>query len=195
MTMSSLPPTSALPGALIACLLLAGGCSARPDQGPRPPVAPEVIAERYRDARKQLRDDPAEAETAMRSVLADDPFNGPALNDLGVLLLNKGELYEAVTSFERARKQLPGHPAPRANLAMALERAGKVDEAIEAARAALEVQADYLPAIQVLALVQIRSGRTDDQTRALLDAIAIRSADPTWRRWAEQARLRQEARR
>lgn len=192
MTMSSLPPSSALPGALIACLLLAGGCSSRSDQV-RPPVDPEVIAERYRDARKHLRDDPADAEKAMRAVLADDPFNGPALNDLGVLLLNKGELYEAVTSFERARKQLPGHPAPRANLAMALERAGKVDEAVEAARAALEVQADYLPAIQVLALLQVRSGRTDDQTRALLDAVALRSADEHWRRWAVEARQRSEA--
>lgn len=195
MTMSSLPPSPALSGALIACLLLAAGCSSRPDQGVRPPVAPEVIAERYRDARKHLHDDPAEAEKAMRAVLADDPFNGPALNDLGVLLLNKGELYEAVTSFERARKQLPGHPAPRANLAMALERAGKIDEAIEAARAALEVQADYLPAIQVLALLQVRSGRTDDQSRALLDAVALRSADERWRRWAEQARQRGEAKR
>lgn len=53
-------------------------------------------------------------------------FNGPAHNNLGVLFLERGQLCKAANEFEWTRKLLPGHPDPRVNLALTLERAGSL---------------------------------------------------------------------
>lgn len=104
-------------------------------------------------------------------------------NNLGVILLDRGELYEAAGEFEWARKLNPGWPEPRVNLALALERAGKTSDALAAYDSALAVADGYLPAIQGKASLQVRTGRADDTTHALLDEIAMRGNEP-WREWA-----------
>lgn len=60
--------------------------------------------------------DIAKAERLFRSALAADPYCGPAHNDLGVVYLKGGQLYEAAAEFDWARKLMPGHPDPRLNL-------------------------------------------------------------------------------
>lgn len=133
-----------------------------------------------------------EAESLLRQALDADIYNGPAHNNLGIILLTRGELYEAASEFEWARKLMPGHSDPRTNLALTLERAGKTDEALDAYDAALAVAEGYLPAIQGKASLQVRTHRANETTPALLDEIAIRSTDP-WRQWAElwKVKLRQ----
>jgi Flp pilus assembly protein TadD len=69
--------------------------------------------------------DPLDAEDLLRQALDADLYHGMAHNNLGVLLLNRGEIYAAVQEFEWARKLLPGHPKPRVNLAIALHQADK----------------------------------------------------------------------
>jgi len=81
---------------------------------------------------------------------------------------------------------MPGHPDPRVNLALTLERAGRTDDAMEAYAAALEVYADYIPAVQGLARLQLRAGRHDDRTPALLREIALRGETGQWREWAQR---------
>jgi tetratricopeptide (TPR) repeat protein len=176
--------------ALALTLLLAGCGSAR---GPYADSASQQrdIAKAesiFQRAVAVLDKDVAEGETLLREALGFDLFHGPAHNDLGVLLLKQGRLYDAAEEFEWARKLLPGHPEPRVNLAIALERGGKHTDAIDAARTALEVRPGNLPALLTLTWIQVNQGLADGKTLAQLDTIVSRSNDPLWRGWAERQR-------
>ncbi len=128
--------------------------------------------------------DHTEAEALLRQALALDLYNGPAHNNLGTILLARGDLYAAANEFEWAKKLLPGHPDPRINLALTLERAGRTDEALAAYDAALEVYPEHTAATQGLVRLQLRSGRPDDRTPALLREVALRGESEAWRTWA-----------
>jgi tetratricopeptide (TPR) repeat protein len=152
--------------------------------------------ERYQTAVTLLstpKPDDQEIEHLLREALGFDLYHGAAHNNLGVLLLKQDRLYDAAEEFEWARKLLPGHPEPRVNLAIALERGGKHREALDAARTALEVRPGNLAAIKAIAVIQIHEAMTDETTRGHLDTIVTRSTDPAWRAWAEQQRLKLDA--
>jgi len=170
------------------CILLgAVGCAE-----PRRLYEPRSEADRDPARAQQLtlraaaligRDD-AEAERLLREALAADFFSGPAHNNLGTIYLDQGHLYSAATEFELAAKFLPGHPDPRLNLALTLERAGRVAEALEGYREALVAYEGHLPSMQALARLQVRSGQADEGTAGLLREIALRGESEEWRRWA-----------
>lgn len=171
-------------------LLSMFGCASR--SGPYQPADPQrrdtAKAESLtRQAADLIETDPAEAERLLRAALTADLFHGPAHNNLGVIYLNAGKLYEAAGEFEWARKLMPGHPDPRLNLGLALERGGRIDEALDAYRAALSLAPEHLPTAQALARCQLRHTRTDAQTPALLTIIELRG-DPAWRTWAADQR-------
>ena len=84
---------------------------------------------------------------------------------------------------------MPGHPDPRINLGIALERGGKVDDALEAYASAIEVFPGHLPSIQALARLQIRSGQRDEWTNELLEEIIQRSNED-WKRWAKSQAMK-----
>ena len=133
-----------------------------------------------------IESDPQKAEALLREALEADLFHGPAHNNLGVIHLERGDLYEAAGEFEWARKLMPGHPDPRMNLALTLERAGHIDDAIMGYRSALEVYPGHLPTMQALTRCQLRHARADESTRELLREIALRSLEPEWRDWAQK---------
>ena len=138
--------------------------------------------------------EPGEAERLLREALGD-LFFGPAHNNLGVLHLKAGRLYEAAEEFEWARKLMPGHPDPRMNLALTLEQAGKVDEAIQTYKTALEVWPGYIGTIQALARLEVKSGRKSPELAGWLDEVALRGETEGWREWSrrEIARLEKAA--
>ena len=177
-------------GVLVGCGVL-GGCSGGAG-GPyastpgRSPLRAEELTLR---AAQMMETDPHGAEALLREALAADLFYGPAHNNLGVLHLGRGELYEAAAEFEWARRLMPGHPDPRLNLGVALERAGRVDEAMGAYAAALELREGHLPAMQALARCQVRHGRADERTAGWLGEIAMRG-DDAWRAWAREQAVR-----
>jgi len=180
-------------GAIAMCVLGLGlgACKSASGDGPY-----ETQGEQQRDVAKALvlnaqaadvlKSDPERAETLLREALTADLFCAPAHNNLGVVFLGQGKLYEAAGEFEWARKLLPGHPDPRVNLALVLESAGKTDEALASYDAALEVQPGYLPAIQGAASLAVREGREDERLKGWLGEIAMRGTEPTWRTWARQ---------
>ena len=175
--------------AVIAVLLGLGACRSNAPAGPyNPPreaARNPVIAERLnREAADLIESDPARAEELLRQALSHDLFFGPAHNNLGVVFLAGGKLYEAASEFEWAKKLLPDSPDPRVNLALCLERAARVDAAIESYEAALAVLPDYLPAVQGLACLTLKSGRDDERLGHWLDDIAMRGDDASWREWA-----------
>lgn len=193
--------TSAL--CAVAILAVFPGCAANSARVAGPYTGGEATATVQRDvagslektaaARAVLVSDPAKAEALLRVALDLDLYNGVAHNNLGVLFLHAGKLYESAQEFEWARKLLPGHPDPRLNLAIALQRADKPNEALEAARSALEVQPGHLPAIQAVAVIQVQAGLVDEKTSDLLASIVERCQEAEWRDWATEARLRIEA--
>lgn len=173
------------------------GCTQRntsPYSTPREGARDPVLAERLnREAAAYIDTDEEKAERLLRRALEADLFFGPAHNNLGVLHLRHGRLYEAAHEFEWARKLMPGHPDPRVNLALTLEQAGRAEEAINTYAAALEARPDHLPAIQAMARCQLRYNRTDDRTEPMLRTIAMRSDDEQWRQWARLQLVRLES--
>jgi Flp pilus assembly protein TadD len=181
------------PAAAILGLVLVGCSSSGKDANPYAPLAegerdPSRAQDLTRQAERIIDADPAAAERLLRQALGFDLYHGPAHNNLGVLYLEQGKLYEAAGEFEWARKLMPGHPDPRMNLALTLERAGRTDEALATYATALEVYPGHIPTIQALARLQLRTGRADDRTPKLLDEIAMRGESEEWKNWA---RLRQ----
>lgn len=131
---------------------------------------------------------PKEAERLLKEALAEDLFNGPAHNNLGVLYLKAEppKLYEAANEFEWAAKLLPGQPDPRHNRALVLELAGQINEAYASYESALEVAPQYMPAIQARASLAIRLGHESESVRPLLNEISIRGTSEPWRQWAKK---------
>lgn len=181
--------------AVMALTLGLGGCRSASGDGPY-----EAGTEERRDVARALElnaqaadllgSDPQRAEELLREALTADLFCAPAHNNLGVVFLEQGKLYEAAGEFEWARKLLPGHPDPRVNLALVLETAGKTDEALASYEAALEVRPGYLPAIQGAASLAVREGREDERLRKWLGEIAMRGDGVAWREWASAQLVR-----
>lgn len=177
---------------------LAGGCRSADSRAPGPYQdqaghSPRRTADAERLTRRAaelIEEEPERAEELLREALSHDLFFGPAHNNLGVVYLKQDRLYEAAGEFEWARKLMPGHPDPRLNLALTLERAGREEDAVAAYTAALEVYPDYLPAIQGLARQAVRDGVRDERLDDWLREIAMRSTDPEWREWAQRQQRR-----
>ncbi len=138
------------------------------------------------DAVEIMVGDPTRAEALFRDALAADLYHGPSHNNLGVLLLARGQLYEAANEFQWARRLMPGHPDPRMNLALTLEKAGRIDEAIAQYRRALEVHPNHRPTVQALTRLEIRAGRDTDETVGRLSTLALEGETHEWRTWAQQ---------
>lgn len=146
---------------------------------------PQLAAELTQQAIDLMTDDSEEAMRLLRAAIDADLYHGPAHNNLGVLLLNNGELYAAAEEFDLARRLMPGHPDPRVNLGIALERGGKTNDALETYASAIEVYPGHLPSIQALTRLQIRSGNVDESTGSMLRLIVSRG-DPAWSSWARK---------
>lgn len=181
---------------LVLFVLVIAGCGASrttqtDDSHPRDIGKAESL---YHEAVEVMDSDPNKAEKLLRDALAYDAYLGKAHNNLGVLLLKQDRLFDAVEAFESARKYMPGHPEPRVNLAIALDRSGKFHEALDAARTALEVRPANIPAIETIALIHMRENLVDDTTKGHLETIATRSENPEWREWARTQLLKLEGR-
>lgn len=165
------------------------------DHGPYSPMSEAdrdgtKAAKLTREAADCMETDPEKAEKLLREALNADLYHGPAHNNLGVVYLAQGKLYEAAGEFEWARKLMPGHPDPRMNLGYTLELAGRTDDAIQGYASALEVYPDHLPTMQALARAQLRAGKADDRTAHYLDEIMMRGETQEWRDWAHKERSR-----
>ena len=182
---------------LLASLTLAlplVGCAASPAGPYTPPAEIERDTARAealtRKALAVLDHDTERAEALLREALTADLYHGPAHNDLGVLYLNQSKLYEAANEFEWARKLMPGHPDPRLNLGLTLERAGRFEQALDSYNTALEVFTEHVPSMQAIARLTLRLKRDDPRLKSMLQEIALRGESEQWRGWARLQRTR-----
>jgi len=179
--------------ALVLALSGALGLALPGCQASRPGPYAEQSAKKRDTARAQelnqraadlVHSDPERAERLLREALSHDLYFGPAHNNLGVIFLARGDLYEATGEFEWARRLMPGHPDPRLNLAIALERGGQIEEAILAYEAVLEIRPELDAAMVGSALLQLKYRMADHKTAELLQLISRASNDSTTREWA-----------
>jgi hypothetical protein len=71
------------------------------------------------------------------------------------------------------------------NLALTLERVGRINEALATYATALEAYPNHLPTLQALARCQLRHDCEDERTIPMLQEIALRG-DHSWSSWAEE---------
>jgi Flp pilus assembly protein TadD len=126
-----------------------------------------------------------EAERALKKAIEADVMFGPARNNLGLVYYHQGKLYQAAWEFQNAVKLMPYLPEPRNNLGLVLERAGRLDDAEVRYREAREREPDNPEYIGNLARAKIRQGQTDEETRELLEELALKDTRQTWQDWAK----------
>jgi len=175
--------------AILAACLVAAACHT-PATGPYSPPTqddrqPEAASALNREAADLITSDPDRAEKLLRESLSLDLFCGPAHNNLGVIFLERGQLYEAAQEFEWARKLMPEAVDPKINLGIALTRASRYDDAALTFQSILDVTPGSVAAAQGLAAVLLRAGHdTDPRIASLLDQIRSKSDNQEWRTWA-----------
>lgn len=152
-----------------------------------------VLAESLtREAVEIMARDPHRAESLLDDAIAADMFYGPSHNNLGVILLNGGDLHSAAQAFYAATKLMPDSPEPRINLAITMERAGRIAEAMDAYSDALVCHPDHIAVMQALVMCQVRHARRDERTPALLREVSLRGETLEWREWAQRESSRLE---
>lgn len=172
---------------LLGVVALGSGCTATTgpyrtlDTTSRSPLQAERLTQEAVQAID--RGDSTRGERLLREALTADLYYGPAHNNLGVLYLSQGKLYEAATEFEWARKLMPGHPDPRLNLAMTLEQAGHIEPALNEYRAALDVWPGHIPTLQAYTRCQLRNGQLDESLVGQLEEVSLRGETDEWRSW------------
>jgi Flp pilus assembly protein TadD len=125
-----------------------------------------------------------EAEPLLKKAVQYDPLFGPAHNDLGLVYLQTGRLYDAAWEFENAARLMSHQPEPRSNLGMVYEQSMQLDKAIDAYAQAEELAPQNPQYIGNLARARVRAGLKDEQTRKLLQELLMRDSRPDWLDWA-----------
>ena len=128
----------------------------------------------------------SEATPVLLKALDADATFGPAHNNLGSVYLHENNLYSAAWEFQDAAKLMPYQPEPDSNLGLALEQAGKLDEAADCYDKALNIQPDNPRYIGNAARVRIRRGDKDAKVRTLLMRLVSVDTRPEWVQWAKQ---------
>jgi Flp pilus assembly protein TadD len=124
------------------------------------------------------------AEEAFRSALESDLFYPPAHNNLGLVLLHKGQVYDAAWEFQFAAKLLPHSVEPRHNLGNVMEQVGRYPLAEQYYQEALEIDPSNIEVMGHLARVYIKSGKKGEDVMFLLRELALRGDGEDWQVWA-----------
>lgn len=126
------------------------------------------------------------AAAKFTAAIAADPSFGPAHNNLGLLHYEQGNLYQAVIAFEEAMRWLPDDGSVVYNLALALEAAGQVPEALELYFRAVELEPTNPIFLGNLVRLRLRMGDRGPDVESQLSDLVLIETRPTWRAWADR---------
>jgi tetratricopeptide (TPR) repeat protein len=98
-------------------------------------------------------------ETLWRVTLSQNPNSFIVHNNLGNLLLRKGELDEAISHFRETMRLKPDYEVAYYNLANTLLKRGQTDDAIPLYEKAVELDPNYIGAHNNLGNVLLQKGR------------------------------------
>ena len=88
-----------------------------------------------------------EATTFLKEAVAINPHDPEILFNLGVSLLNQGELQAAIDAYRKAIALKPNSPKALFNLGNALKEQGHLEAAIDAYQKAIATKPDYIKAL------------------------------------------------
>jgi tetratricopeptide (TPR) repeat protein len=114
-----------------------------------------------------------DSETLFTHNLAVTNNNDVALNNLGIIFLDKGQLDEAISKLQAAIDLRPENGPAHDNLAKALLRKGQVTEAMVHYRKFLEIEPGNVEARNTLGTALIQQGRVREAIDQWQDALAI----------------------
>lgn len=123
----------------------------------------------------------ADAETLWRTTIEHNPASWLAQNNLGGLLLRKGNLAEAVIHINQAIALEPDYPEAYNNLGNALLQTGFTDQAIVQYQKALAINANYPEARDNLGAALLKLGRVDEAAVEFQKVLAIQPNNATAR--------------
>jgi tetratricopeptide (TPR) repeat protein len=112
-----------------------------------------------------------EARGAIKQALRLAPRDAAALNILGVIDLQRGDLKSAAANIKRAVELDPGAPEPRHYLGLTYTYMGRYDEAVASYRDALALRPDVAATLGELAQLLKILGRFDEAKAVLLRLI------------------------
>src|SRR6267142_2723394 len=116
----------------------------------------------------------ADIESLWRTTIARNPDCWMAHNNLGTVLLQKGQVDEAISQYQQTLQMAPEAADADYNLGNALWQKGKAEEAIDHYRKALELRPYYFSAHYNLSTVLLQKGEIDDAIMHAQVALTVR---------------------
>ena len=113
------------------------------------------------------------AAAGWRKILAMEPDNAKAWNNLGAALMWMGAVDEAIGDFRQATQLKPGFHYAHFDLGLALVLKGKREEAIAEFRRTVEINPDFAQAFQQLGNALAASGKPDEAMASFRRALEI----------------------
>jgi len=154
-----------------------GGKAAKPAQGASGERTALVRAYCAEAEKLLYQDRLIEARAAAKQALNLAPQDAAALNILGVIDLQKGDLKSAAAMIRRAADLQPDAPEPRHYLGLTYEHMGRYEDAIASYRAALALRPGLSTTLLELSKLLRFLGRFDEATDILLRLIEARPDD------------------
>jgi tetratricopeptide (TPR) repeat protein len=122
----------------------------------------------------------------------DDSLHN-AWNNMGTLLMDKGNYADAVAAFQVAADLMPADPRPQYNMGIAYQRNGWGEEAFRHFALALERDPSHLPSMRGYIRAAEMTGRADERLIQVIRAAMLRDTDEQWRNYFQRQRYRVEA--
>jgi tetratricopeptide (TPR) repeat protein len=114
-----------------------------------------------------------DSETLFTHALAVTSNNDVAENNLGIVLLRKGKLDEAISRFQAAVNLRPENAPAHENLAKAFLQKGQLTDAMVHYRRLLEIQPENVEARNLLGTVLIQQGRVSEAIEQWQETLAV----------------------
>ena len=114
----------------------------------------------------------SEAEQALARVAQLAPAHPAVLNELGLVMMQRGKAAQGRELFQRATQADPGHPALWSNLAASLQALNLVPEALDAVERALALEPRHLMALLQKGMLIEQRGDPHNAARAYRNALA-----------------------
>jgi tetratricopeptide (TPR) repeat protein len=121
----------------------------------------------------------ANEETLWQATILDNPRCWMAQDNLGLILLNRGQTDEAISHFRAAVVTYPDGDVERNDLAAALIKKGLYSEAVDHLKKALAVNPQFLEARKNLALAYWKLGQMDLAETNFRSALEVEFNDLT----------------
>jgi protein O-mannosyl-transferase len=116
-------------------------------------------------------------ETLWRTTIAKNPGCWMALNNLGVLQLEKGDIDDAIEKYQQSLRLCPDYPEAHYNLGSARLQQGQPDDAIRECETALKLLPNEPDAHVVLGNAFLAKDDVDQAMREYAKALTIRPDD------------------